>query len=379
MKATGKRQLSELAALNFKLQSDKTSLLDANDRYLLRLSELAYENALLNSKLQKLLSAKKKNLDTTSLAGDNCLTGVFIDQLTSYLTSDNNFLSNDILMLSEPVLKHQRNPTEYISKQVTFDMLSAKLVADINSLLNFGSMAYVASSDYAPIGHQHEGTYNKVAISCVLSAALSNDHIATFNVDGDKYELYAPKPTIRQLPAPEVGQLKLIYQTAKQVIDVNSDNFDGWVYADGSTYSASMFDVKDAFDVNEDGTFTVPNLNNFIKLNPKPYQANDISEKYEHVDPYHTHDITMSLSGNVKGSLKYNHTSSFGGIPWSHGVDYKTGTCVFQIELDYSSLKISSKDYIEQSQQVGEETYPTYNSIPVMVYIGMPKGEEHHE
>ena len=52
MKATGKRQLSELAALNFKLQSDKTSLLDANDRYLLRLSELAYENALLNSKLQ---------------------------------------------------------------------------------------------------------------------------------------------------------------------------------------------------------------------------------------------------------------------------------------------------------------------------------------
>lgn len=69
------------------------------------------------------------------------------------MTSDNNFLSNDILMLSEPVLKHQRNPTEYISKQVTFDMLSAKLVADINSLLNFGSMAYVASSDYAPIGH----------------------------------------------------------------------------------------------------------------------------------------------------------------------------------------------------------------------------------
>lgn len=340
MKATSKLQLSELAALNFKLQSDKTSLLDAND---------------------------------------NCLTGVCIDQLTSYLTSDNNFLPNDMLMLSEPALKHQRHPTEYISKKVTFDMLSAKLVADINSLLDFGSMAYVASSDYAPIDHQHEGTYNKVAISCVLSAALSNDHIATFNVDGDKYELYAPKSTIRQLPEPEVGQLKFIYQTTKQAIDVNSDNFDGWVYADGSTYSTSMFDVKDAFDVNEDGTFTVPNLNNFIKLNSTPYQANDMSEKYEHVDPYHTHDITMSLSGNVKGSLKYQHTSGYGGIPWSHGRTDKDGTCIFQVELDYSLLKISSKGYIEQSQQAGEETHPTYNSIPVMVYIGMSKGEEHHE
>lgn len=52
-------------------------------------------------------------------------------------------------------------------------------------------------------------------------------------------------------------------------IDIDSGEFDGWVYPDGSEYSAR--DFPQAYAVYGDGqssTFKVPFLSNFIKLNP---------------------------------------------------------------------------------------------------------------
>lgn len=155
------------------------------------------------------------------------------------------------------------------------------------------------------------------------------------------------------------------------MINVDADDFDGWVYADGSSYSASKFNVGDAFDV-VDGIFTVPALNNFIKMNPQPYLSNDMTEKHKPVVPPHSHKMSLSLSGNVEGNLKYKHTDGYDGRAWSHGVTYKDGTNTFKVKLDYSAMKISTTGYIEQSQQVGVETRPSYNSIPVMIYIGRP-------
>lgn len=92
-----------------------------------------------------------------------------------------------------------------MSKHARFATLSSELVSHVKSLLNFGSMAYAVSSDYAPVGHSHDGTYNKIAMSCILSNELSNESIATLTIDGDKHTICAPKPVVKQLPLPVIG------------------------------------------------------------------------------------------------------------------------------------------------------------------------------
>ena len=145
------------------------------------------------------------------------------------------------------------------------------------------------------------------------------------------------------------------------------------MYADGSRYSLSDFEVGDAFDV-VGGEFQVPALNWFVKANPAPYERNYLSERYAHVDPPHSHGVELRLAGIVSANLSYADTGAPGASSGSYGSDVKDGEQSYGLPLDYSGLEIATPNHVRPYAGTGGETYPTYNSVPTMIYIGKPRG-----
>lgn len=294
-------------------------------------------------------------------------------EIGTALSVINSINRNDILLLSEPVLDIKNN-NQYISKHVSIGVLSDSIINNIKNLQKFGSMAYVDKNDYSSIDHNHDDIYNKVTISTLYRDSENTVKIGTLTIDGQKNDIYVPKMKIKTIPAPLVGQLKFIHHTIRRDINIYSDDFDGWVYADGSEYDCELFPTaKDVFD-NNGTTFTVPALNNFIKPNPFPYSGNNMSETYNHVDPLHSHRMLVNLSGNVNGQLQYGCNTNGKGNT-SHGASNADKVHNYNIDLDYTTINVSSrsKDYIHTSGSDTDETYPTHNNIPVMIYIGLPK------
>ena len=128
---------------------------------------------------------------------ENEISGTYLSGILTQSLPENVPLSGDMLVLSEPVLRHRLNPVEYRSKRMSFAVLSAKLVEDVGKFLELGSMAREESSDYAVTGHDHDSVYNKFSISCVLSAGPDTVKVAEFRVGGNRYDMYAPKPRPR--------------------------------------------------------------------------------------------------------------------------------------------------------------------------------------
>lgn len=117
---------------------------------------------------------------------------------------------------------------------------------------------------------------------------------------------------------PKLGQLKLVAYKNKQSISglvfnnllnayeldsVDRTAFNGWVYADGAKYSkASFLKAYNKFSDKDSNTFTVPNINDFIKTVNFAQQAQFI-EQYNAIIQ-HSHEINASTTGTIGGIIK---------------------------------------------------------------------------
>lgn len=275
---------------------------------------------------------------------------------------------DDVFLISEPCLPHPPSPVQYESKSITYKTVLDSLFADLSGAMRFGSMAWESEDDYALSGHAHD-RYNRFAVAPALSAGSGNKLIARFTVNGEPSDVYMKVPSAKLLPEPVVGQLRFMAWPDPPAIDPYAAGFDGWVYPDGSSYPLADF-PEGAYFENDGVNFTVPDLTDFMRADQRPYEGTG-SKAVAAVEylPRHNHTVSMALSGSVDGSFKY-YTSSNGNGPNSHGAKNVTQIYDFPVPLEYSGLKITSTGYIRKCDAQGECTAPSYNSVPVTIYIG---------
>lgn len=181
-----------------------------------------------------------------------------------------------------------------------------------------------------------------------------------------------------------IGELRFAALSSIEPIDVDSDDFDGWVYPDGSEYPKERF--PDAWAVFGDDpwstTFRVPCLSTFFKPNPFPYGGSSLSVVPAQTTgiPPHRHSLdpqTAALKDvelKVVAQIPGVGTSQGGGSSRSiharglqHGTDrLREG----QYSLEVTKASVAVYDGELQSRPDGRETHPNYNLVPVKIYIG---------
>ena len=180
------------------------------------------------------------------------------------------------------------------SMNVSYQTLSTSLARDMHGKFDVNSLAYRDWWEYSEVNHHHDLMYNSiVSVQCVndylhdngtvsvmanISCGLSTEGISPCKV----YQLSCPADQYIPMEEPAIGSIRFIYK--QKTFDVDSDNFDGWVPADGTTYSAKTVkrDFAERFEKalytfnrGKKGatSFTVPLLSGFYKFTDQ-YRAN---------------------------------------------------------------------------------------------------------
>lgn len=168
-------------------------------------------------------------------------------------------------------------------------------------------------------------------------------------------------------------------------VDIYSDSFDGWVYPNGTvfvTQSDDDFAAAKRVYGGDDGSFRVPDLRHFVKLNPGLTIDDSMKfTRYQNALLAHTHDI-KGLS--CSGSLKFNSINvSLGDANGPNGSHTICGWGVASAyigkiqthatgQLTNARFEGSETQYTDESLDV--ESKPVHNIMPVMVFIGRQLG-----
>lgn len=175
-----------------------------------------------------------------------------------------------------------------------------------------GSMAFESRDDYAKVVHDHDDIYSRLDIGwhAVLpvsaSYKLMTVHLSNFLEDGtvvdNTFDIVGPSAIIEYDTAEDIGTLrftgvpkldsgKIVKYGTKYNIDIMDPDFDGWVYPNGTTFSVTPGEFRDACEVyGDDDSFTVPNLESFIKANPGTMTEQAMSfRRFSNGLPKHSH------------------------------------------------------------------------------------------
>ena len=179
-----------------------------------------------------------------------------------------------------------------------------------------------------------------------------------------------------------IGELKykmLPTVTSPDDININSANFDGWVYPRGQSYTVAAADfhgAKACFGQSATATtLTIPNINNFVKADPRHgVRASTVPFRNQGV-PAHHHSSSVQMGGgsydDYKIKAKATRDAGRGGALHNGSTGYKPAkyfksTLVFHA----SSLEVESCDIGNSESSLDREQYPSYNYLPIMIYIG---------
>ena len=187
------------------------------------------------------------------------------------------------------------------SKKISYRSIVDDIAEDITANVRLSSMGLQETNQYARKNHGHD--YSNVhayarprsmlsALSQIGKTELAME-ITTWN-DGEEktVSVYYPVQSFRHDHA--IGEVKFLAVGKLSAIDIDSDDFDGWVYPDGSEYPKDRFpEAWKAFstDPNSD-KFRVPVLSGFFKPNPFAYSG----VSYE------------TVPGNDTGMLEHSHS-----------------------------------------------------------------------
>ena len=170
------------------------------------------------------------------------------------LDIENNPLSDTLLMLS-----HKNNDT-LSSYSISYEDFIDGIGDIIIKNMKLGSMAVESSANYSLTSHEHDYEYNKLSVK---SKSGNNIKICELSTSTGWYEIYSKHTTLNQDNL-YIGQLKFLYRKNKmEDIDIDSPDFDGWIYPDGREYDITRF--PELYEILQDNK--LPNIDNlFIKL-----------------------------------------------------------------------------------------------------------------
>lgn len=92
---------------------------------------------------------------------------------------------------------------------------------------------------------------------------------------------------------PYVGEVKMLTDLGRRTVDIRSEDFDGWVYADGSSYSQSDFPTAYVRFRGSNGRFSVPRLEQFFRGTTN--SGDVFSNKVFYSNPLAKHSHTMHV------------------------------------------------------------------------------------
>lgn len=165
------------------------------------------------------------------------LTGTPISSCSNIPQPLNN---NDGYLIARPTHKES---AYYVNNRIDYSILLNNMVEYVMERLRFGSMAYELSTDYSFVNHGH-AYYNKVhavEFTTVPTPKVSAGVVKIRSYSNGIYSfeeknVYVSSPIQYRTDTPKDFEIKLIASDYKRTVDTQSDSFDGWVYADGSTY-----------------------------------------------------------------------------------------------------------------------------------------------
>lgn len=306
------------------------------------------------------------------------LSGYSISQFSNFGTSG-KIQAGDRFFTSQPI-SYVAAYREYESKSLKYDLLIEQIFNDLSAAFGFKSMAYELSDAYSKSQHIHQ--YNSFDIKSDYDVNDENIVLATFKVDDKKVRLCMPHQWVYKAPDPVIGELKykmLPTVTRPDSIDINSANFDGWVYPRGQSYTVAAGDflsAKACFGQSATATIlNIPDINNFIKADPRrAIRASTVVSCNSGV-PAHCHQSSVQTDGgyhdDYKISAEVTKSAGSGGALHNGSKPYTPpkyfeSTIVFHAE----SLQIDSCDIGKSEKSLDREQYPSYNYLPIMIYIG---------
>lgn len=228
---------------------------------------------------------------------------IYVPELSGYRFCDLRELKkltpNDLFLVSKVKSSYFDEMNNRVESPRSFNyayhQLSDQVLNDTQGLFTVGTMAYRNWWDYSEIGHHHDLIYNSVAsvevvndylevnntvsVMARISAGLSTEGLDPYTV----VELCCPADQHIPVIEPAIGSIRLCYSALQSdntsrrtgVEWLNSEDFDGWVMADGTQYTSNsnIFDFKQRFQKalakiagNPNAVaFTVPKLNGFYK------------------------------------------------------------------------------------------------------------------
>lgn len=331
------------------------------------------------------------SVDLSGTSIYECLSSRLIDDVEN---SDFFLVSQQVLSSVSPtrrwILRDQILTNELRSMRSSYEVLSSSILEDLKKAYKFGSMAWESSADYSLEGHVHQYSHLSVIPTIKRSDydAGKISALATFTIDGRKSALYCPKIRTYNLPSPYIGQLKFLGTSTLLAIDEMAESFDGWVYPDGREISREIFvDAFNAFGEDYgsgDGvkTFNIPALSSFFKpivLTSDADQTRDLSKTIpvnEVVKSHHHTLANIPIDGKMKCNFSFTHVNDTRAGDACHGTNGSNAASQeYDIQIKFTGLEFSSDSprSVDMTSADMIETHPTYNWIPALMYIGLPK------
>ena len=268
---------------------------------------------------------------------------------------------------------------------------------DLSGGFNFGSMAFEEKDDYAKVNHTHT-RYSKVTGEQIADTedTISLGKISLINPVFDDYGNYVYQKQVLDLCIPkdydkmpevketDIGTIRFKALPKLKQIDVNSKDFDGWVYPDGREIDGTEFvDAYEYFGTNYGGDpatkkFNLPNLNTFIKANPgvkSEESQNLVVQDCKNAILPHRHEITdiQYISGSdIPVTLTIPTGDNSNGNSTHQSSLPEVGSITCKLTLSCKNIRLEDCETTE-SDQDDSKTEPTSNHIPVFIYIGKKK------
>ena len=232
-------------------------------------------------------------------------------------------------------------------------------------------MAFEDENAYSLSNHNHDTVYNKTEIIPLLTDGIQ---VATFVKDyQNEISVYYPQIITYKYDEPYIGELKFVTDKRHRTININSDDFDGWVYPDGSTYLISDFPRAASEFGSVGSTFQVPLLSQFFcgsKTKDQNVEATEVLKEH-----FHFTKLTLEPK-EITGTLYLGAAKDAGGDGFGHNGKAKTfdrwHRCTVTMVID--SFEFSGNNQSDNCEQGYGVTTPSYNYIPVMIYIGQKNG-----
>lgn len=296
-----------------------------------------------------------------------------------------------------------------------YNDLSSDIKLSALNLINTGSMAFAEKWQYSAINHYHTNYSNvTVSVSYDQNNTLKIGTISVGNTGAedlkfDNYsiiDIYCPVIEYYIPKEPAYGTLRFMYsQLNMPEINeeyINSDNFDGWVYPDGSEYIIKNLDQFKQYNViSKTGNKFVTNLGNNPFINSNKLKVPDLRDQFFKLNPF----INYNNLGSSKRQCKFLNFQSHVAIPeHKHNIEninavvklkVDSSNCDFKLAPTFSMYDKNSVHYGKGSGEIVRYTadiklntcvlrlntknniiyetpssYPNHQSLPVMIYVG---------